>query len=342
MPITLQNVCQNIISWSEVLIELMSNIDEVDLKILEYYEKDHRIRASELSKALGISRETLRSRIRKLIDQDLLRGFVSIVDLRGLDFNVTAFFLLKTNPHEPWLLDRIMEMSNCDFVAGITGNFSLLCRFRIRNENTFGNVLHALDSLMAQSGSRTYRVIRVVEIFKESGFLVETTPKRLVDAKDLALLKQVVYQKCSKNHYTPFSSLRLASEVNLSQPTVYKRLKRLEEDRILLGFSVDVNWARISGARIGFVVQIKVDFDKINDAAYLIAGFPEVSSLYRTTEEYPLLGLVRVQNVADFTSLLLKCYEIPGVEDTHSLLMLDVPHKRSPASLLENLNEAEP
>ena len=70
--------------------------NDVDLKILEHYVKDHRVRASELSATLRISRETLRSRIRKLINRDILRGFMSVVDFRGLGFNVTAFFLLKT------------------------------------------------------------------------------------------------------------------------------------------------------------------------------------------------------------------------------------------------------
>ncbi len=313
--------------------------NDLDLKILEHYVKDHRVRASELSATMGISRETLRSRIRKLINHDIIKGFVSVVDFRGLGFSVTAFFLLKTNPQEPWLLEQIMILPNCDFIAGITGNFSLLCRFRIRNEETFGKVMYEIDSLMAKSGSRTYRVIRVVDIFKENGFIVKKIPNRIVDEKDLVILNRLVYQKCSKNQYTPISSLQLASEVNLSQSSVYKRLKRLEKDRIILGFSVDVNWARISSNRIGFVMQLKVDFDKINDVASLIAGFPEVSSLYRTTEEYPLLALIQVQRVADFTRLLLQCYEIPSIEDTNSLLLLDVPLERSPASILEKINK---
>ncbi len=185
-------------------------------------------------------------------------------------------------------------------------------------------------------------MIRVVDIFKENGFIVEKTPNRIVDERDLAILKQLVYQICSNNRYTPISSLQLASEVKLSQPTVYKRLQRLEDDRIILGFSVDVDWTRVRGDRISFVVQLKVDFDKINDIASLIASFPEVSSLYRTTEEYPLLALVQVQRVTDFTSFLLKCYEIHSIEDTHSLLLLDIPLERSPASLLDLINKMTP
>lgn len=317
----------------------MGPIDDVDLKILEYYKKDHRIRASELSSLLGISRGTLRSRLRKLIAQEILRGFVSIVDPRGLGFNVTAFFFLKTNPLEPWLLERIRALPNCDFVAGITGNFSLLCRFRFQHEQAFGNVMYNVDSLMARSGSRTYRVIRMVDIFKENGVIVEGTPKCMIAEKDLPLLERLVYQKCSESRYTPLSSLQLASEVELSQPTVYKRLKRLETDQILLGFSIDVNWAHLNGDWIGFVVQIKVAFDTISEVARLLAQFPEVHSLYRTTEEYLLLGFIWVQNVRDFNKFLLKCYEIPGVEDTHSVLMLDVPLERSPVTILKTISK---
>ncbi|MFQ6122999.1 MAG: Lrp/AsnC family transcriptional regulator [Candidatus Heimdallarchaeota archaeon] len=337
MPTYMKNYGQNITKYLEVLTDSMSAIDDVDLKILEYFTRDPRVRASELSVALGISRETLRSRIRNLINQDILRGFVTVMDFRGLGFNVTTLFLFKTNPREPWLLEQIKILPNCDFIAGITGDFSLLSRFRIRNEKAFGKVMYEIDSLMAKSGSRMYRVIRVVDIFKENGSIVEKIPNRIVDERDLAILKQLVYQRCSKNRYSPLSSLQLASKVNLSQPTVYKRLQRLENDRIILGFSVDVNWARVGSDRIGFVVQLKVDFDKISEVASFIAGFSEVSSLYRTTEEYPLLALIQVQKVADFTRFLLKCYEIPSVEDTNSLLLLDVPLERSPAFLLETI-----
>lgn len=312
----------------------MMTLDEVDIKLLEYYSKDHRIRASALSPILGVSRETIRARTRKLIDNNLLRGYVSIVDPRGLGLNVLAFYFLKTNPHEPWLLDKIKMLPNCDFIAGLTGRYSLLSRYRLLNEDTFGKMVYKVDSLMAQSGSRTYRVVRVVDVFKENGFIVETIPKRIADTTDITLLKLIVNQKCSESQYSPISTPKLALEMGMSQPAVYKRLKRLETDHILLGFGVDVNWADIYGNWIGFVLQIKVAFDKINEVAQMIANFSEVQSLYRTTEEYLLLGLIWTRGVDEFNKLLWKCYTIPGVEDTKSLLMLDVPLKRSPVNLL--------
>jgi len=315
----------------------MNVIDEIDLKILEYYMKDHRIRASELSSLLGISRGTLRSRIHKLINQDILKGFISIVDPRGLGFNVTAFFFLKTNPHESWLLEKIMALPNCDFVAGISGTFSLLCRFRLRDDHAFGSVMYNIDSLMARSGSRTYRVIRVVDIFKENDVIVEKGPIRMIDEKDFPLLERLAYQTCSSDQYTPLSSLQLASETSLSQPTVYNRLKRLENNRILIGFGIDVNWSHVNGDWIGFVIQIKVAFDKITEVAKLLAQLSEVRSLYRTTEEYLLFGFIWVQNITEFNKFLLKCYDIPGVEDTQSLLMLDVHLERSPVTVLKSI-----
>ncbi len=187
----------------------MKTLDEIDLKLLEKYSNDHRIHASTLAPLLGVSRETIRSRTRKLIDNNLLQGYVSIVDPRGLGLNVLAFYFLKTNPHEPWLLNKIKALPNCDFIAGLTGKYSLLSRFRLLNEDTFGKMVYQIDSLMAQSGSRTYRVIRVVDIFKENGFIVENVPKRIADKTDLELLKRIINQKCSQNQYSPISTTSL-------------------------------------------------------------------------------------------------------------------------------------
>jgi DNA-binding Lrp family transcriptional regulator len=96
-----------------------------------------------------------------------------------------------------------------------------------------------------------------------------------------------------------------------------------------------VDWSRVTGNWIGFVLQIKVAFDKITEVAKLLAQLSEVRSLYRTTEEYLLLGFIWVQNIPDFNRFLLKCYDIPGVEDTQSLLMLAAHLERSPVTVFK-------
>jgi Lrp/AsnC family transcriptional regulator, leucine-responsive regulatory protein len=73
------------------------DLDEVDLKILAFLERDGRAPAAQIAERVGLSRPSVAERIEKLERSGVIRGTTVVVDPAALDRNVTAFVSCRTN-----------------------------------------------------------------------------------------------------------------------------------------------------------------------------------------------------------------------------------------------------
>ena len=106
-------------------------LDRYDLSILEMLQKDSKVSLTSAGEMLGLSRFAVKARIEKLFRKQVILGSTIVVNPSLVGLKRTIFFELKTNPHEPWLAELLEEMRSCDILDGITGEYSLLGRFRI-------------------------------------------------------------------------------------------------------------------------------------------------------------------------------------------------------------------
>ncbi len=79
----------------------LSVMDELDVSILDELVRDGRITVSELSKKLGVPRTTLDSRIRRLMESGLIKGFTALLDHRRIGYQITAFVLVQIRRRKP-------------------------------------------------------------------------------------------------------------------------------------------------------------------------------------------------------------------------------------------------
>ncbi len=76
-------------------------LDELDKKLLEFLQKDARIKVTRLAEILNKPRTTVMSRIEKLESEKLILGYRAVVDLRKLGYNVLAFVLISAKRIAP-------------------------------------------------------------------------------------------------------------------------------------------------------------------------------------------------------------------------------------------------
>jgi DNA-binding Lrp family transcriptional regulator len=240
-----------------------------------------------------------------------------------------VFFELKTNPHEPWLAKLLEKTNSCDLLDGITGEYSLFARFRIKDDEHFIRALKRIDDAVAKSSFKKYRVVNAIRIFKEAGvpFKAKQTSWKLdeVDLKMLeVLLNQIEYVKTPVPITTvEFSHLLKEFGIKISQPAVFQRLATLEKGGVLLKNTIRVDWAKL-GLKTKVIVRIKANpnvYDVV--AQEFLAPINEITDLYRTGEEYGLLAIVRVRDMSEYNSFLLKLYDNRDVLDTYTNLVLE-------------------
>ena len=128
----------------------------------------------------------------------------------------------------------------------------------------------------------------------------------------------------NKNSKADFDDI--AKQINCTADKVKKYVKKLEDDRIILGYHTNINWQRIRLHEVKALIEVKViperkvGFDSVAEAIY---RFPEVSSVFLLSGGYDLLVQVEGENlreVAQFVSE--KLATINGVQSTVSHFLL--------------------
>ena len=303
-------------------------------------QRDSRTSLSEIGEKSGLSRFAVKERVKKLFLDRVILGSTIIVDPTPLGFKRTAFFEFKTNPHEPWLARLLEKNRSCDLLDGISGEYSLFSRFRFTDDEHLSRVLKTIDDAMGESHFKKYRVVNAIRIFKEAGvtFKSRTERKNLeLDEIDFKILEILLNQAEFTKAALPLSTVELSRLLHrlwfeISQPAVFNRLQKLEKNGVILRHIVRVDYSSL-GLRSKFIVRVKANpnvYDVV--AQEVLSPMTEISDLYRTGEEYGLLAVLRVRDVSEYNSFLLKLYDSKDILDTYTTLVLD-ERKNSPVSI---------
>ncbi|MBN2157759.1 MAG: Lrp/AsnC family transcriptional regulator [Spirochaetes bacterium] len=118
----------------------------------------------------------------------------------------------------------------------------------------------------------------------------------------------------------------IAKQVGVPTEKVKKSVKKLESDRIILGYHTNINWQRIRLNEVKALIEVKViperkvGFDSVAESIY---RFPEVTTVYLLSGGYDLLVQVEGENLREVALFVSeKLATIQGVQSTVSHFLL--------------------
>jgi DNA-binding Lrp family transcriptional regulator len=288
-----------------------------------------------LGDRIGKSRNWVARTIRKMVRNRVILAYVTVFDPAQVYAERNTMLLIKTNPRELDVSQGLLKMVELESLDGISGDHSLLGLFRFRGVGTFEGFLDKVDKVVAKSRAEKYQLVQVLATYKTHGFTLDKRPPRpqLVSSKDWDLMSTIYRQAPSEENPLPLSQSDIGKTMDtcLSQPAVSKAMRRLEDRRAILGYSVDIKFANI-GLPIKFFLQIKPTPGTIARTARKISVMHEVWDLHRTSEDYSLFATVRTPSVEMYNQFLRRLYENGDVLDTQSQISLEewfVPVPRS-------------
>src|SRR5262245_36421112 len=127
-------------------------MDASERSLLERLAAVTRPNVLELSRRLGVARNTAQARLDRLEAGGIIEGFGPFVDLSAAGFGVLAFTTLEiAQGAEATVLDRIEHMPEVLEVHKITGPGDLLCRIVARTNQHLHEVL---ERVLATPGIR--------------------------------------------------------------------------------------------------------------------------------------------------------------------------------------------
>ena len=78
-----------------------TKLDSLDRKIIKILQKNGRISYSELSKMIKKPRTTVLTRVNKLMEKNIIKGFKAKVNPEKLGYKYTAYIMIKAKRTKP-------------------------------------------------------------------------------------------------------------------------------------------------------------------------------------------------------------------------------------------------
>jgi Lrp/AsnC family leucine-responsive transcriptional regulator len=115
----------------------------------------------------------------------------------------------------------------------------------------------------------------------------------------------------------------IGTHVSLSASAVKRRVDRLEEDGVILGYRAVVDQAKL-GRRLEAFAELTFAGDtKVADIAGTAHGLPEVQAVFTTAGDPDALVWIRVRDIADLTRVIDLLRRTGRVTSTKTLMVLD-------------------
>jgi len=283
---------------------------------------------SKISKELGITRQTFQNKFEMLKDKGIIKNFTININ-PNIRPNLKYVILeIKTNPKEPHIVEDLLKIPQMKMLDGIFGEYSLIALFVFNDSDEFNKVLLKVDVIMGTSYFKKYQIIEAIKVFKTNGIDVTATEleKDLnIDQTDYNVLKIMENEQNLKliSTYEISKIFKKRYNVELSQSTIYNRIKRLEESSVILNYSINFKPKKV-GFKGKFIVRIKPkDSSKYSELALSLVRRDEIVYLFRMGEQYGLLAIVRVKRIEDFGDFIKNLYESEDMEDTYTNFVLD-------------------
>ncbi|MGH3703050.1 MAG: Lrp/AsnC family transcriptional regulator [Agromyces sp.] len=154
-------------------------IDELDRKLIELLARDGRRPFASLAEELGVSQTTVRARVTKLQEDDVLT-IVALCNALLLGHQVVRLLLRIRNLTPRAVADSLVGISQINHVALVAGSHDLYLEATCRDQP---QLIELLDEIRRHPGVASIQPIIVTSLAKDySGGGLRGTPRQSSDS----------------------------------------------------------------------------------------------------------------------------------------------------------------
>jgi len=256
----------------------MVKIDRKDRKILYYLLNNSRQPLSTLGKNVGLSREVVGYRIKRLEKEGIIVNYPThlrqgLLELSIARYYITYQFMSPDKKQE--IIDYFINNDIVEMLSELEGNYDLQLNVYMGSSQNPGLVKKFLS--FYEKTQRKYRPFfdeQIVTVYTGSDFFDlifllddEKLKPTSIPAYDLEIvsydnLDMDILRKLTKNARIP--TVQLAKELNVTVTTVNNRIKRLIDENVIWKFSALIDWSKIGYRQYNIEINLK-DFNKKYD-----------------------------------------------------------------------------
>lgn len=139
-------------------------IDDKDFEILKHLLVDARQSARQLSQRLDVSTVTMISRIKKLEEKKIIKGYSARLDHDLLGYDITAVIEIKTSQGKMLEIEEIIaKENNVISVYDITGDADTLVVAKFKNRSALSSFVKKLSAIPNIENTVTHIVLNTIK-----------------------------------------------------------------------------------------------------------------------------------------------------------------------------------
>ena len=139
-------------------------IDDRDIKILNHLLTDARQSARQLAHRLGVSTVTMISRMKKLEENKIIKGYSVRLDHELLGYDITALIEIKTKKGKRLEIENeIAKQDNVIAVYDITGDADIVVIAKFKNRNSLSSFVKKLLEIPNVENTVTHIVLNTIK-----------------------------------------------------------------------------------------------------------------------------------------------------------------------------------
>jgi len=148
----------------QVVLKEKAKVDEVDLKIINFLNKDGRTPFAQIAKELGVSTGMVRQRYQRLVQEGVLQ-IVAITNPLLMGFATMAQIGVKADVRRlEEIADEIAKFEEVIYLVLLTGSYDLhvevVCRDKTHLLNFLTKKLHAVEGVKE---AETFMYLRIAK-----------------------------------------------------------------------------------------------------------------------------------------------------------------------------------
>ncbi len=140
------------------------NLNETDVKILQSLLEDARFSSRQIAKNVGVSVGTVLSRIKKMEDEGLIKGYAAILDHEKLGYQLTVITEITVSKGR--LVEMESEIAKIPNVCGVydvTGSTDAMIIAKFKSREDLGHFTKRLLSMPHIERTNTHVVLTSVK-----------------------------------------------------------------------------------------------------------------------------------------------------------------------------------
>lgn len=142
----------------------LAELDRVDRLILRRLQEDARRSFKEIAQEVKVSEATIFVRVRKLIENGVIKGFRAVVNPELVGKKTTAIVLLKAEPRSYGrALEELLKIDSIEEIYDVTGAYYSVLKIRTNSIKELADIIDNMGKIEGIVGTETAVVLRTVK-----------------------------------------------------------------------------------------------------------------------------------------------------------------------------------